>query len=73
MKEIIVTRKSDGAKFEIMKKNGKYLIMRHKEFCTRETILEQAYLTPLALYGQDTFDNVVQTYKYLKEWIDWFH
>lgn len=73
MKEIIVTRKSDSAKFEIVKMSGKYRIMRHKEFCTGETILEQAYLTPLALYGQDTFKNTVQAYKYLKEWIDWFY
>lgn len=46
---------------------------RYKNMYTGEIILEQAYLAPLVLYGKDAFENITQTYKYLKEWNDWFY
>lgn len=74
MREIVVERKTDGAKFEIAKKrNGKYVILRHKTHKTGETIKEQAYFSDMALYGKEEFGNAVQAYKYLEEWIDWFY
>lgn len=73
MKEIIVVREIDQANFEIVKENGKYIILRHKVFSTGEVTKERAYFQNIAIYGDEEFENVVQAYKYLKEWIDWFY
>lgn len=73
MKEIIVERKTDGAKFEIVKDRGKYIILRHRVFRAGEVAKERAWFENMAVYGKEEFENVVQTYTYLKEWIYWFY
>lgn len=73
MKEIIVERKTDGAKFEIVKDNGKYIILRHKVYETGEVTKERAWFENMAVYGKEEFENIVQAYTYLKEWIYWFY
>lgn len=73
MKEIIVERKTDGAKFEIAKDRGKYIILRHKVSKTGEVAKERAWFENMTVYGKEEFENVVQAYIYLKEWIYWFY